>query len=253
MMGQISKTVKVLIILNVIFYLGSHLIGKDASSYLFALWFIEHPYFQIWQPITSMFMHDMQSPMHLFFNMYALWAFGSAVEKYIGQNKFVFFYFSAGIGAALIHTLVNYYDFQTGMQLFYEGGMSVNQLEDILKETVTPGYGLTKTVIDASAQASFFSAYNVPAVGASGAIYGVLVAFGVLFPNAELMLLFVPFPIKAKYFIPGLLALDLFSGLTGFSLFGQNIANWAHIGGALFGFIMIYYWKKNSFDHTRLY
>jgi membrane associated rhomboid family serine protease len=100
---------------------------------------------------------------------------------------------------------------------------------------------------------AIFSSYNVPAVGASGAIYGILVAFGMMYPNTELMLMFLPIPIKAKYFIPALLLIDLFSGLTGFSLFGQNIANWAHIGGALFGFIMAYYWKKNSFNDKRWY
>lgn len=88
-------------------------------------------------------------------------------------------------------------------------------------------------------------------MGASGAIYGILVAFGMLFPNVELFLLFVPFPIKAKYFIPGLIAIDLFSGVTGYSIFGGNIAHFAHIGGALFGFIMIWFWKKNRFNENR--
>ena len=96
-------------------------------------------------------------------------------------------------------------------------------------------------------------AFSTSAVGASGAIYGVLVAFGMLFPNAELFLIFLPIPIKAKFFIPGLILLDLFSGVTGFSIFGGNIANFAHIGGALFGFIMMWYWKKNSFNDKRWY
>ena len=94
-------------------------------------------------------------------------------------------------------------------------------------------------------------AYATSAVGASGAIYGVLVAFVMMFPNVELFLIFVPIPIKAKFFIPGLLLLDLFSGVTGFSLFGQNIANFAHLGGAIFGFIMIWYWKRNSLNNQR--
>lgn len=252
-MGKITDTVKVLLIVNVIFYLGSHLIGAGLAMELFAIWFVEHPAFQLWQPITHMFMHDMSSPMHLIFNMYALWAFGSPVERILGKSRFIFFYFSAGLGAALIHTLVNYFYFQDGYQLFLDAGYSAEWLQNVLQETVVPGYGLKDTVIDASAQADFFSAYNIPAVGASGAIYGVLVAFGFMFPNAELMLLFIPFPVKAKYFIPAMLLLDLFSGVTGFSIFGQNIANWAHLGGALFGFIMMYYWKKNSFDNTRLY
>ena len=93
--------------------------------------------------------------------------------------------------------------------------------------------------------------YNTPAVGASGAIYGILVAFGMMFPNVELFLLFVPVPVKAKYFIPAIIALDLFSGVTGYSLFGGGIAHFAHVGGALFGFIMMWYWKKNQFNKNR--
>jgi membrane associated rhomboid family serine protease len=98
---------------------------------------------------------------------------------------------------------------------------------------------------------SMFISYNTPAVGASGAIYGVLVAFGMLFPNVELFLIFVPIPIKAKVFIPVLIGLDLFSGITGYSIFGGGIAHFAHVGGALFGFIMMWYWKKNQFNQNR--
>ena len=92
------------------------------------------------------------------------------------------------------------------------------------------------------------SSYFTPAVGASGAIYGILVAFGMMFPDAKLMMIFIPYPIKAKYFIPILVGIDLFSGVTGFSIFGGNIAHFAHVGGALIGFLMMWYWKKNSFD-----
>ena len=93
---------------------------------------------------------------------------------------------------------------------------------------------------------SLYESFAIPAVGASGAIMGLLVAYGMLFPNAALGLLFIPVPIKAKYFIPVIVGIDLFSGVTGFSIFGANIAHWAHLGGALFGFIMMWYWKKNG-------
>ncbi len=96
-----------------------------------------------------------------------------------------------------------------------------------------------------------YSSYLTPAVGASGAIYGLLVAFAFMFPNAELMMMFIPVPVKAKYFVPVIVLLDLFSGVTGFSLFGGNIAHFAHVGGALIGFIMMWYWKKNQFDKNR--
>jgi membrane associated rhomboid family serine protease len=98
---------------------------------------------------------------------------------------------------------------------------------------------------------SFIGAYMVPAVGASGAIYGVLVAFAFMFPDAELALMFIPIPIKAKYFVPVIVGLDLFSGVTGFSVFGDGIAHFAHVGGALIGFLMMWYWKKNQFQQNR--
>ncbi|GGG27611.1 rhomboid family intramembrane serine protease [Dokdonia pacifica] len=253
-MGRITETVKVLLIINVIFYLGSQfVIGPGPAMQLFALWFVEHPSFQFWQPLTHMFMHDLGSPMHIIFNMYGLWMFGSAVEQSLGQKKFLFFYFSAGLGAALIHTLVNYYHFQAGYETLLSIGATPEQIADMLVQTTQAGSYMTSPDIPVELHESFFGSYNTPAVGASGALYGILVGFGMLYPNASLGLLFIPVPIKAKFFIPGLILLDLFSGLTGFSIFGQNIANWAHIGGALFGFIMMYYWKKNSFNNKRWY
>lgn len=245
-MARITDTVKILLIVNVIFWLGSQFIlGVDPAMKLFALWFIEHPNFQYWQPLTHMFMHDLSSPMHLIFNMYALWMFGSPIENALGQKRFVFFYFSAGLGAALIHTLVNYYHFDVARDAIIGLGFSNEDITNILS---TRQYS---TKIPAETVQILFDSFAVPAVGASGAIYGVLVAFGMLFPNAALGLLFIPIPIKAKFFIPALILLDLFSGLTGFSIFGANIANWAHLGGALFGFIMMWYWKKNGLGQNR--
>ncbi len=240
-MGRITETVKILLIVNVIFYLGSLFIIKpDPAMQLFALWFVENPSWQVWQPLTHMFMHDLSSPMHIAFNMYALWMFGSPIENALGQKRFIFFYFSAGLGAALIHTLVNYYHFNNASEAIMALGFNTQDITDIL----TTG-SFSERIPRETAQ-SLYESFSVPAVGASGAIMGVLVAFGMLFPNASLGLLFIPVPIKAKYFIPILVGIDLFSGVTGFSIFGANIANWAHLGGALFGFIMMFYWKKQG-------
>ncbi len=240
-MGKITESVKMLIIINVIFYLGSYFIIKpEPAMQLFALWFTENPSFQFWQPLTHMFMHSLSSPMHIIFNMYGLWMFGSAIENVLGQKRFLFFYFSAGLGAAFIHTLVNYYHFNTASDVIMSLGFNVEDINVLLTE------GSFNKKIPVETAQELYDSYAVPAVGASGALYGVLVAFGVMFPNAALGLMFIPIPIKAKYFIPALILLDLFSGVTGFSIFGANIANWAHIGGALFGFIMIWYWKKKG-------
>ncbi len=240
-MGRITETVKILLIVNVIFYLGSLFIIKpDPAMQLFALWFVEHPSWQVWQPLTHMFMHDMGSPMHILFNMYALWMFGSPIENALGQKRFIFFYFSAGLGAALIHTLVNYYHFNSASDAIMALGFNTEDIKAILST------GQFSEIIPRETAQELYESFAVPAVGASGAIMGLLVAFGMLFPNASLGLLFIPVPIKAKYFIPIIVGIDLFSGVTGFSIFGANIAHWAHFGGALFGFVMMFYWKKKG-------
>lgn len=246
-MGRITETVKILIIINVLFFVGK-LAMPDLADRLFSLYYFENPNFNFWQPITHMFMHGDFG--HILFNMFGLWMFGSPLEMQWGRNKFLFFYFSAGLGAALIHTLVNYYHFQAGFETLLSVGASENEIWDLVNNTLKEGSYRNLNELGNQAQ-NFFTSFNTPALGASGAIYGVLVAFGLMYPNMELMLIFLPIPIKAKYFIPVLILIDLFSGITGFSLFGQGIAHWAHIGGALFGFIMAYYWKKNSFNHKR--
>lgn len=242
-MGRMSETIKVLIIVNVLFLVGSMTLG-DTAYKLFALYYFENPNFQIWQIVTHMFMHG--GLFHILFNMYALWAFGTPLEMRWGRGKFLFFYFSAGLGAALIHSMANYYFVQEGVNALMGAGLNHDQIIEIFS-TGRYDTRILSAVPKETIQ-SAYNAFNTPAVGASGAVYGVLVAFGMMFPNIELMLIFLPIPIKAKYFIPGLILMDLFFGITG-SPFG--IAHWAHIGGALFGFIMAYYWKKNSFDQHR--
>jgi len=242
-MGKISETIKALIIINVIFFIGSALLG-DAAIKLFALFFFENPNFQVWQPLTHMFMHD--GIMHIAFNMYGLWAFGSPLEQMWGRKKFLFFYFSAGFGAALIHTFANYYQVQSATELLLNAGMSLADITNLLVTGQSSSPFLSSIPMETIQSA--YDSFNSPALGASGAVYGVLVAFGMMFPNAELMLIFFPVPIKAKYFIPLLLVGDLVFGISGAA---TGIAHFAHLGGAFFGFIMAYYWKKNSFDSHR--
>lgn len=242
-----TQAIKHLIIINVIMFLITQLHLIPNFTELTAIWFIKNPNFHWWQFITHMFMHG--GFMHIFFNMYALWAFGTPLENMWGRNKFLFFFFSCGIGAALIHMGVNYYYFEKGVQALVDGGVNQDTIFSLFAE----GKYNTQwqTLIPQTTFQSMMEAYMVPAVGASGAIYGVLVAFGMMFPEAKLMLIFLPVPIKAKYFIPILVGLDLFSGVTGFSIFSSNIAHFAHVGGALIGFIMMWYWKKNSFNDKR--
>lgn len=245
-MGRISEAIKHLIIINVLLFVATLIYGDQMYEWL-ALWFPKNENFGFWQIVSHMFMHGGFT--HILFNMYALWAFGSPLEQMWGKKRFLFFYFSAGIGAAFIHTGVNYYYFNEGFQALVKAGFSESDIFSLLNS----GQYDTRWTNTISQQTleNFLSAYITPAVGASGAIYGILVAFAMLFPNAELFLIFVPIPLKAKYFIPALIALDLFSGVTGYSIFGSGIAHFAHLGGALFGFIMMWYWKKKQFNNNR--
>ncbi len=181
---------------------------------------------------------------HILFNMYGLWAFGTPLEQMWGKKKFFFFYFSAGIGAGLIYTFVNYYQFNGIYEIFINAGLTDAEVISILEIGSTNDVRLTD-VINQDQFNEIWSLYNTPAVGASGAVYGILVAFGLYFKDAKLALIFFPVPIAAKYFIPVMILGDLFFGMTKYSI--GNVAHFAHIGGALIGFLIAYYWKKNQF------
>lgn len=240
-MNQITDAIKHIIIINVIVFIAPQLLQSDFTNIL-ALHFPKNEHFRFWQYVTHMFMHGGFT--HLLFNMYGLWAFGTPLEQLWGKNKFIFFYFSAGIGAGLIYTLVNYYQFNSIYELFINAGLTNDEVISILKAGSTNDYRVTTAITQPQFE-KIFSLYNAPAVGASGAVYGVLVAFGMYFKDAKLALLFFPVPIAAKYFIPILIGFDLFFGMTKYSV--GNIAHFAHIGGALIGFLLAFYWKKNHF------
>lgn len=248
---NMTPTVKQLLIINIIFYIGSQVVGQAAYD-IFSLYFFENNKFQIWQPLTHMFMHaQMPNFMHILFNMFALYSFGSALEHFWGGKKFLFFYISCGLGAALLHLGVNYYEFHSGMNSLVEAGFSQSEILRLLNEGKFDSRW--EEVIGQSGINGMASSFIIPAVGASGAIYGLLVAFAFMFPNAQLGLMFIPVPIRAKYFVPGILLVDLVLGLKGEAIFsgGSGIAHFAHLGGALTGFLMMYYWKKSQFNHNR--
>lgn len=238
-MQKLTDAIKHLIIINVILFVGPQLLKLDLTNIL-ALHFPKNEHFGIWQYATHIFMHG--SFGHILFNMYGLWAFGSPLEQMWGKNRFIFFYFSAGIGAGIIYTLVNYYQFNGIYEQLLNLGLSASEIQNIL----TSGqYNNEIITLSSENMNKFYSLYHTPAVGASGAVYGVLVAFGMYFKDAKLALIFFPVPIAAKYFIPIIILGDLFFGMTKYSI--GNIAHFAHIGGALIGFIIAWYWKKNQF------
>ncbi len=249
----ITPVVKQLLILNVIVFIAANTLVPLAYD-LFPIYFPLNESFKFWQPLTHMFMHAKlnENLMHIVFNMFGIYMFGSAVEQYMGGKKFLFFYISCGFGAALLHIGIDYYTFQKTYNLLVNNGINTKEIQTIL---ASGNYNTAILEYVSSDQLSeFYRAYDTRAVGASGALYGVLAAFALLFPQVELMLLFLPIPIKAKYFVPLLVAGDLFMGIRGTSLFGGGgIAHFAHVGGAVTGFLMAWYWKKNQFERNRWY
>lgn len=255
---RMTETVKQLLIINIIFYIGSNYVG-DVAYHLFSEYYPQNPGFRFWQPLTAMFMHapvynqpSAAGIMHLVFNMFALVSFGSALEHFWGAKKFIFFYISCGLGAALLHTAFGYYEFNLGVDYLTSIGQQ-DQLAEILK-TGNLRFSVPPSSSELEILRNMYSAYNTPSLGASGAIYGLLTAFAFMFPMAELGLMFIPIPIKAKYFVPGLIAIDLFLGFKGSSIFGSGgtgIAHFAHVGGAITGFLMMWYWKRNQFNKNR--
>lgn len=250
-MRGITNTVKHLIIINAIFFVGTLTLGGGELFYeLFALYFPENEAFKLWQVITHMFMHG--GYMHIIFNMFALWMFGSAVEQRLGVKKFLFLYFSAGLGAALFQVGFYYFNYLPAFDALISSGLTQSQIFEMLGSNQAMG-GINAAQFENLKD--IFPVFNATMVGASGCIMGVLVAFGMLNPNAELMLIFLPIPIKAKYFIPGIIALDIISAVTGQSFFSpSNTAFMAHVGGALIGFIIMLFWRNdnNTFNKFRI-
>jgi len=250
-MNRISPTVKQLLIINIIFYFGSVLsLNTDFIYSIFSLHFPENPDFKFWQLLTHMFMHG--GIMHLGFNMFALWMFGSSIESIFGSKRFLFFYLTCGLGAAISQISFLYYSFYSNLDLLLSSGYDIESVLSILSEGK---YNTSwESVLGPEGLYTFNTSFLSTMVGASGAIMGVLVAFGMFFPESKLMLIFFPVPVKAKYFIPAIILLDLFSAITGQAIFSpSNTAYIAHIGGALTGFFIMYYWKRNQFNRNRWY
>jgi membrane associated rhomboid family serine protease len=257
---RVPPAIKNLIIINVLMYLATLTLGsygKGLDTWL-ALYYFKSPNFHVYQYITYMFMHG--GFFHLFFNMYALFMFGSVLEQYWGSKRFLIFYFVTGIGAALFYTLVNYIEFVPMIRDFHAFINTPNPelLRSFIKAYYPENNGEIITFMNKWAELPKNSDYindaiaivqkivsvhfNNGCVGASGAIFGVLLGFGMLFPNTELMLLFPPIPIKAKYFVMIYGGIELYLAI---SQPGSSIAHSAHLGGMLFGFIMIKMWSKD--------
>ena len=244
-MGKLTDTIKHLIIINVIFFIALQVLGLKVYD-LFALYHPTSPNFEIWQIVTHMFMHSPTFIPHILMNMLGLWMFGTPLEQMWGRNKFLFFYFSAGLGAVLLPFLIDYYQLNNIIEILTSNGFDKETIISTLKQgKYNTGWEQTLSEVDFK---KMMSITLKSSVGASGAVMGLLAAYGLNFPNSKLALIFLPVPIAAKYFIPLLLTYEILSGIFGWSsVFGVNIAHFAHVGGAIIGFLLAWYWKKNQF------
>jgi len=214
--ASIPLVIKNIIIINA-FMLILTMINREFMIEHFALFYPASAFFKPWQILTHIFMHGNFG--HLLFNMYALWMFGSVLEQLWGPKKFLLYYLVTGLGAAALHMGVQWIEASTLFNAINENGPDAM-----------------------NALARYRILMNTPTVGASGAVYGILLAYGMLFPNNELRIIFLPIALKAKYFVIIFAVIELILGLVG----GGNIAHFAHLGGMIFGYFLIRYWKKRN-------
>ncbi len=232
----LPPVVKNLLIINGLFFLATMALGRYGIDLveLLGLFIPQSEYFRPHQLVSYIFMHGGMN--HIFFNMFALWMFGNAIENYWGGKRFLIYYMVTGLGAGFIHLGV------MEIQLFSVlKELSFEQIEMVKNEgsaVLQAGQNYSE-----SALAKLNLLLNTPTVGASGSVFGLLLAFGMMFPNAQIYLYFL-FPIKAKYFVIGYGLIELFSGISNRA--GDNVAHFAHLGGMIFGFILIKFWQKKG-------
>ena len=236
-MNNIPTVTKNLLIINALMFLGTLVAesyGIDLADYL-GLHFVLSDRFNVGQLITYMFMHAGFT--HVFFNMFAVWMFGRILEQVWGPKRFLVYYMICGIGAGLIQETVT-----TVRYFTIESGMSPEAIQAVFEEG-PKALRSSMNFVDPS-MASLNLVLNSSTVGASGAVYAILLGFGMLFPNQPMFIFPLPMPIKAKYFVMGYALIELYSGLANSA--GDNVAHFAHLGGMIFGFILIMYWRKKN-------
>ena len=244
-----SPAVKNILILNVIFFFAQWALPKIMPSLMLFPFSSEN--FEPWQLATHFFMHGGIG--HLFFNMFALVIFGSNLERVWGPKRFLIYYIACAFGAAILHQLVLHIELKSLLSLSteYDWITMKSYGNEIIANNTSPdgnsiflrkdskyGVNITKEILNA------YQTINTPMLGASGAVFGLLAAFGYLFPNTELMLLFPPIPIKAKFFVIGYAVLELYLGFSNNPT--DNVAHFAHLGGALVGIIIVIIWQRNK-------
>ncbi|GCD79200.1 rhomboid family intramembrane serine protease [Schleiferia thermophila] len=237
----LPEVIKNLLIINGIFFFATfsfkNTFGLDLNEIL-GLYLPGSQQFRPYQLVTHMFMHGNFG--HIFFNMFALWMFGTSIENYWGGKKFLIYYFFTGLGAAVLHLGVNYWEMMKLESILRASGFDDLSLAMLRTGEIHQGLSIA---VPRDILQQYYLKFNIPTVGASGAVFGVLLAFGMMFPNQYIFIYFL-FPIKAKYFVMIYGALELINGLSNDP--SSNIAHFAHLGGMLFGFILIKYWQNKE-------
>lgn len=234
---NLPPVTKNLLIINVLVWVFLAIVPASANMRLMnygALHYVTSPGFGVWQLFTYMFIQ--QEFLHLFFNMWALLMFGFIIEYTLGSRRFLYYYLSCGVGAGIIQILV-----YAVMVSNASAPFTPDQVDFIIRD----GWNAMQNnmIFTDPAAARLSMLVNTPTIGASGAVFGILLAFGMLYPNREMYLMFIPVPVKAKWMVLGYGLLEL--GL-GFGTPGDGVAHFAHLGGMIFGFLMIYYWRKKG-------
>ena len=211
-LDRIPPVTRSLLIVNVIMFVAT-LINENFMIGTFAMFYPASPLFRWWQPLTHMFMHG--GWWHIFFNMYTLVMFGMVVERALGSRRFLILFFVTGFGAVLLHTGVEYLQVRSLVREYTPVPYSAQQIYDMIPHVL----------------------------GASGAVYGVLVAFAMLYPEARMTLIFPPVTLDAKWMVAIFIGIELLTGITGAQM---GVAHFAHLGGALFGFLLVWYWRKRG-------
>lgn len=238
MFNNLPPVLKNLIIINFIVYFAGMVLkqyGVDITD-IFGMHYFQSENFKLFQIITYMFLHSYSSFQHILFNMFGLFMFGRVLEQVWGSKRFLQYYMITGIGAGIIQMIVYYIRIKS-----LESGLDPETLSLVYREglaALEQGKNFSDPIL---AQLNLF--INTSTIGASGAVFGILLAFGMLFPNTEMYLMFIPIPIKAKYMVIGYGAIELVQGFSGIN---SGVAHFAHLGGMLFGYILIRYWRKDT-------
>ncbi|MFK5857121.1 MAG: rhomboid family intramembrane serine protease [Bacteroidota bacterium] len=243
--SMLPPVIKNLLIINGLFFLFTIVLSStfniDLVKYL-GLHYPQSNNFGVWQLVTYMFMHDTNGFAHILFNMFALWMFGNTLENVWGSKRFLNYYLITGIGAGVVQIIVAYIRVSS-----VEANMHADQIAMVIQDG-TELLSNRRNYTDI-AMGSLNLLINTPTVGASGAVFGILLAFGMMFPNSIIYVYFA-IPVKAKFFVLIYGAIEVYMGFANST--GDNVAHFAHLGGMIFGFFLIMYWKKkgnlNSFN-----